>query len=53
MAHRSQGWRNDPCPCGSGEKYKRYCGGAMVTESAAPDIPITDQKRVGRTVNWD
>ncbi|MGH9749173.1 MAG: SEC-C metal-binding domain-containing protein [Candidatus Polarisedimenticolia bacterium] len=18
--------RNDPCPCGSGEKYKRCCG---------------------------
>jgi uncharacterized protein len=18
--------RNDPCPCGSGRKYKRYCG---------------------------
>ncbi len=22
--------RNDPCPCGSGKKYKRCCGGAMV-----------------------
>lgn len=20
--------RNDPCPCGSGEKYKKCCGGA-------------------------
>nr|MEE4266970.1 SEC-C metal-binding domain-containing protein [Candidatus Krumholzibacteria bacterium] len=19
--------RNDPCPCGSGKKYKRCCGG--------------------------
>ncbi|MFQ6098820.1 MAG: SEC-C metal-binding domain-containing protein, partial [Armatimonadota bacterium] len=19
--------RNDPCPCGSGRKYKRCCGG--------------------------
>ncbi len=18
-------WRNDPCPCGSGKKYKRCC----------------------------
>jgi uncharacterized protein len=22
--------RNDPCPCGSGKKYKRCCGGARV-----------------------
>jgi uncharacterized protein len=22
--------RNDPCPCGSGKKYKKYCGGATV-----------------------
>jgi SEC-C motif domain protein len=20
--------RNDPCPCGSGKKYKKCCGGA-------------------------
>jgi len=22
--------RNDPCPCGSGKKYKRCCGGATI-----------------------
>jgi len=22
--------RNNPCPCGSGKKYKRCCGGATV-----------------------
>ena len=22
--------RSDPCPCGSGKKYKRCCGGAAV-----------------------
>jgi uncharacterized protein len=22
--------RNDPCPCGSGKKYKKCCGGAAV-----------------------
>ena len=22
--------RNDPCPCGSGKKYKKCCGGAFV-----------------------
>jgi uncharacterized protein len=28
--HRSSSkfGRNDPCPCGSGKKYKRCCGGA-------------------------
>ncbi|WP_413466092.1 SEC-C metal-binding domain-containing protein [Niallia circulans] len=27
--------RNDPCPCGSGEKYKKCCGKklGMVTDS--------------------
>lgn len=29
--------RNDPCPCGSGQKYKRCCGaGGAVAASAAP-----------------
>jgi SEC-C motif-containing protein len=23
--------RNDPCPCGSGKKYKKCCGGAAAT----------------------
>ena len=29
---RTQGkiGRNDPCPCGSGKKYKRCCGGATI-----------------------
>lgn len=22
--------RNDPCPCGSGQKYKKCCGGGLV-----------------------
>ena len=26
--HRSKVGRNDPCPCGSGQKYKRCCGRA-------------------------
>jgi uncharacterized protein YecA (UPF0149 family) len=25
---RGDSWRNDPCPCGSGKKNKRCCGGA-------------------------
>ena len=26
--------RNDPCPCGSGKKYKKCCG---INDSAATD----------------
>ena len=25
--------RNDPCPCGSGKKYKKCCGAAVSTTS--------------------
>ena len=25
-ARRAEGWRNDPCPCGSGKKYKKCHG---------------------------
>jgi uncharacterized protein len=28
LAHRNKIGRNDPCPCGSGKKYKRCCGHA-------------------------
>jgi hypothetical protein len=27
--------RNDPCPCGSGKKYNRCCGGASVNQIPA------------------
>jgi hypothetical protein len=50
--------RNDPCPCGSGRKYKHCCGGQRSTEQAnrapaahetpraAPSIgPVTDAGR--------
>ena len=29
-AHRHKVGRNDQCPCGSGKKYKRCCGSALV-----------------------
>ena len=32
--------RNQPCPCGSGKKYKRCCGAASVR---APEAPSTDE----------
>jgi len=28
--------RNDPCPCGSGKKYKRCCGNAQQRQTAPP-----------------
>ncbi len=28
--HRQKIGRNDPCPCGSGKKYKRCCGSTLV-----------------------
>lgn len=28
--------RNDPCPCGSGKKYKRCCGNAQQSQTAPP-----------------
>ena len=28
--------RNDPCPCGSGKKYKRCCGGAGAQDPGLP-----------------
>ncbi len=30
--------RNDPCPCGSGRKYKRCCGDAASTGELAPPV---------------
>jgi hypothetical protein len=32
--------RNDPCPCGSGKKFKKCCIGKAELELAAPDDPF-------------
>jgi hypothetical protein len=37
--------RNDPCPCGSGKKYKKCCG-AVISINAAPDAAA---RRGGRS----
>lgn len=37
--------RNDPCPCGSGKRYKHCCGSA-VTAAAKPPAPALDVKRL-------
>ncbi|MGC9017736.1 MAG: preprotein translocase subunit SecA [Caldimicrobium sp.] len=31
--------RNDPCPCGSGKKYKKCCGRAEETKEAINEMP--------------
>jgi hypothetical protein len=36
--------RNDPCPCGSGKKFKRCCGR---DSSALPDFLLPDDQRSG------
>ncbi|MBM4451608.1 MAG: tetratricopeptide repeat protein [Chloroflexi bacterium] len=37
--------RNDPCPCGSGKKYKKCCGHEPVTE---PKPPFLDRRMMER-----
>jgi tetratricopeptide (TPR) repeat protein len=39
--------RNDPCPCGSGKKYKRCCGLEPV---AAPPVDIVTSREIGALV---
>lgn len=49
--------RNEPCPCGSGQKYKRCCAGkkaAAVRSVAAPGAPLheRDEKLVRKLVRY-
>ena len=43
--------RNDPCPCGSGKKYKRCC---WLVENIEPatDIRVVDEAVTGRLLAW-
>lgn len=34
--------RNDPCPCGSGNKYKKCCGKLRLSRSKDPSNSILD-----------
>lgn len=36
--------RNDLCPCGSGKKYKRCCGGSAVPASIKEALPVLRQQ---------
>ena len=41
--------RNDPCPCGSGRKYKLCCGAATAARPAArPAAEAAEARRVRR-----
>src|SRR6266481_923702 len=40
--------RNDPCPCGSGEKYKHCCGRVAAAAVAAPQM--LDPRKIGALV---
>ncbi len=42
--------RNDPCPCGSGEKYKKCCQGKTEgTRQARQDVPSTSEHQAAPT----
>ena len=39
LAHAGKPGRNDPCPCGSGSKYKYCCGAARAAALSVPVLP--------------
>lgn len=41
MSETPQIGRNEPCPCGSGKKYKRCCGTAAEPKLGTPKNPAT------------
>ena len=48
--HRLVSWaarigRNDPCPCGSGMKFKKCHGAILEEEGATDDEPEEEQPR--------
>jgi hypothetical protein len=42
--------RNDPCPCGSGKKYKQCCGGIRQVTPGEDEKP--HDGAVGRAIDW-
>jgi hypothetical protein len=53
MAHDTRPGRNDPCPCGSGKKYKRCCLLARDRiEAARAQVRQTEGRVVGRILEW-
>ena len=46
--------RNDPCPCGSGRKYKRCClrRGLVPKNGPSMEDPLLDRLTLTRTAEW-
>jgi tetratricopeptide (TPR) repeat protein len=42
--------RNDPCPCGSGKKYKRCCGASTSRVATAEAAPLRDRRALERSL---
>ena len=46
--------RNDPCPCGSGKKFKKCCGAekSSASNEFTPDIPMSKEvnPRLGKAI---
>lgn len=55
MAKNAPG-RNDPCPCGSGKKYKKCCRGTEPSPAPAPDrsawdrLPFAERAKIAEEV---
>jgi tetratricopeptide (TPR) repeat protein len=45
--------RNDPCPCGSGKKYKRCCLAVHQAEQAAAQRPPEPEPRLAEPRSWE
>jgi hypothetical protein len=47
MARSGKAGRNDPCPCGSGMKFKRCCMGREAEPSAASEVTLFVDTKAG------
>lgn len=44
VVRESKTGRNDPCPCGSGKKYKKCCLDKEIAKAQDKDMPTTERK---------
>lgn len=44
--------RNDACPCGSGAKFKKCCGGSYIARHAAPRTGVTYIDSGEEAIRW-
>ncbi len=44
--------RNDPCPCGSGRKYKRCCAGQSGNEKGGSTMSETITGQMALAAGW-